>query len=67
MTMATMPALRRPVSNRFPLTTAQALEATHMNPMLMATATPNFSLFIIWSFQIRGQGRMARMMSSAAE
>jgi hypothetical protein len=65
--MVTMPALRRQVSNRSLAPTAHALETTHMNPMLMARATPNFSLFVIWSVQIRGQGRIARMMSSAAE
>ena len=38
-----------------------------MNPMLMATAMPNFSRLIIWRFHTRGHGRMARMMSNAAE
>lgn len=66
-TTAVAPALMREVSSVFPNRKKILSSATYNMPILIATATPNFSLPFICRFQMIFQGKRANTKSMAAE
>jgi hypothetical protein len=68
LTIAVTPALDRSViATDYALIEGERHVQTYHTPILIATATPTFSLFFICSFQIIVHGSIARVMSIAAE